>query len=93
MQVERIEIASDPPMDDKAGTTSSREHRWVDVSDMGGVGITTGMKKVLALASKARAISSRSSSGAKKGTKRDAKRKLDEESNERTTKQTKGATK
>ncbi|CAN0486137.1 unnamed protein product [Ectocarpus sp. 12 AP-2014] len=93
MQVERIEIASDPGMDDKVGTTSSREHRWVDVSDMGGVGITTGMKKVLALASKARAISSRSSSGTKKGTKRDAERKLDEESNERTTKQTKGATK
>lgn len=28
--------------------------RWVDESDMGGCGITTGMKKVLALASKAR---------------------------------------
>ncbi|CBJ29881.1 conserved unknown protein [Ectocarpus siliculosus] len=93
MQVERIEIASDPGMDDKFGTTSSRENRWVDVSDMGGVGITTGMKKVLALASKARASSSRSTSGAKKGTKRDAKRKLDEEPNQRTTKQTKGATK
>lgn len=28
--------------------------RWVDAADMGGCGITTGMKKVLALASKAR---------------------------------------
>lgn len=28
--------------------------RWVDASDMGGCGITTGMKKVLALATKAR---------------------------------------
>lgn len=31
-----------------------RQIRWVDVLDMGGVGITTGMKKVLALATKAR---------------------------------------
>ncbi|CAM9855582.1 unnamed protein product [Ectocarpus fasciculatus] len=96
MQVERIEITSDPGMEDKVGTTISREIRWVDISDMGGVGITTGMKKVLALASKARssgASSSRSSSGAKKATKRDTKRKLDEESSKRTRKQTKGAKK
>lgn len=66
--------------------------RWVDVSDMGGVGITTGMKKVLALATKARNSSSRSSRGAKKATKRNTKRKLGEESTKRITKQTKGAT-
>lgn len=36
--------------------------RWVDVSDMGGLGITTGMKKVVALASKARTSSKSNSS-------------------------------
>lgn len=40
--------------------------RWVDVSDMGGLGITTGMKKVVALASKARS-SSNSNSTSKPG--------------------------
>lgn len=53
-----------------------KQIRWVDVSDMGGLGVTTGMKKVMALASKARGSSNSNNNGnagsppAKKNTKR-----------------------
>ena len=65
--------------------------RWVDASDMGGCGITTGMKKVLALATKARSGSAAGPSAAQRGrgtktgagkAKADKKRKGTAENNE-----------
>eukprot|EP00903_Cladosiphon_okamuranus_P013359 g12451.t1 len=67
MQVERIILADDPDIDDNASTSSVREVRWVDVADMGGCGITTGMKKVLALANKARSGGAGPSAAIKQG--------------------------
>ncbi|CAM9221171.1 unnamed protein product [Scytosiphon promiscuus] len=69
MQVERVQLAGDINIDDNDNTP--RETRWVNISDMGGVGITTGMKKVLALASKARNDSHRSHSKVGSTSKRD----------------------
>eukprot|EP00752_Nemacystus_decipiens_P009795 g8744.t2 len=70
MQVERVTLADAvPDVDDlgSAGKSSFREIRWVDASDMGGCGITTGMKKVLALAAKARSGGAAGRPAAKQG--------------------------